>query len=91
MGKTRTGAEDAAWFRMRNPESRIAIVAPTAADARDTIEGESGLRSIIPGEMLHAWNRSLGELIPTNGTRQGILGRGTRAVARPAASQGLVR
>lgn len=69
-GKTRTGAEDAAWFGMRNPESRIAIVAPTAADARDTcIEGESGLRSIIPGEMLHAWNRSLGELILTNGTR----------------------
>lgn len=69
-GKTRTGAEDAAWFGMGHPESRVAIVAPTAADARDTcIEGESGLRGVIPGGMLHAWNRSLGELILTNGSR----------------------
>lgn len=49
FGKTRTGAE---WVR-QNVESgrmsRIALVAPTTADARDVmIEGESGLMAISP-------------------------------------------
>lgn len=50
FGKTRTGAE---WVRnvadlgVRN--TRIALVAPTAADARDVmIEGESGILNICP-------------------------------------------
>jgi phage terminase large subunit-like protein len=69
-GKTRTGAEDVAWFGLLHPASRIAVAAPTAADARDTcIEGNSGLLSVLPSEMVQAWNRSLGELILTNGTR----------------------
>ncbi len=69
-GKTRTGAEDAAWHGLTNPGARIAIVAPTFADARDTcIEGESGLRAVIAPEAIEAWNRSLGELILTNGSR----------------------
>lgn len=41
-GKTRTGAEYT--FRMSDRVSRIALVAPTSADARDTmVEGVSGL------------------------------------------------
>lgn len=69
-GKTRTGAEDVAWYGLANPSVRIAVVAPTAADARDTcIEGDSGLMSILPKECVQAWNRSLGELILKNGTR----------------------
>ena len=69
-GKTRTGAEDAAWFGLSNPGSRIAVIAPTYSDARDTcIEGDSGLRKIIPPECIEAWNRSLGELILKNETR----------------------
>lgn len=69
-GKTRTGAEDAAWAGMANPGWRIAVVAPTAADARDTcIEGDSGLLNVLPREAVHTWNRSLGELILVNGTR----------------------
>lgn len=69
-GKTRTGAEDIGWYGLLNAGSRIAIVAPTAADARDTcVEGDSGLRGVIPPDCLHAWNRSLGEAILTNGTR----------------------
>jgi len=48
-GKTRTGAE---WIRNRVEKEgarRIAIIAPTAADARDVmIEGESGLLNIFP-------------------------------------------
>ena len=51
FGKTRVGAE---WVRAQVAAGcrRIAIVAPTAADARDVmIEGESGLLSIgVPGK-----------------------------------------
>lgn len=69
-GKTRTGAEDTAWFGIENPGSRIAIVAPTSADCRDTcVEGESGLLSVIPPECVVKWNRSLGELILWNDTQ----------------------
>lgn len=69
-GKTRTGAEDMSWFGIQNDESRLAIIAPTSADARDTcFEGVSGLMSVIPEEFLQNWNRSLGELILINGTR----------------------
>ena len=43
FGKTRTGAE---WVleRVRNGARRIALIAPTAADTRDTmVEGEAGI------------------------------------------------
>lgn len=46
FGKTRTGAE---WVReqVKLGEGRIALVAPTASDARDVmVEGESGLLSV---------------------------------------------
>jgi phage terminase large subunit-like protein len=69
-GKTRTGAEDVAYYGFRHAGSRIAIVAPTYSDARDTcIEGDSGLLNVLPTEMVETWNRSLGELILINGTR----------------------
>jgi phage terminase large subunit-like protein len=49
FGKTRTGAE---WCRHEletGRRSRVALVAPTAADARDVmIEGESGILAIAP-------------------------------------------
>jgi predicted phage terminase large subunit-like protein len=52
-GKSRTGAE---WVRQRVETGlahRIALVAPTAADARQVmVEGESGLLAISP-----SWNR----------------------------------
>jgi phage terminase large subunit-like protein len=57
FGKTRSGAE---WVRAlveSGAARRIALVAPTAADARDVlIEGESGLLSICPD-----WNRPIFE------------------------------
>jgi phage terminase large subunit-like protein len=49
FGKTRTGAE---WVRSTAESGkigRIAIVAPTSSDCRDTmVEGESGILSICP-------------------------------------------
>lgn len=70
FGKTRACAEDVKAFALQNPGSRIAIVAPTAADARDTcVEGESGLLAILPRSAVSTYNRSLGELILANGSR----------------------
>lgn len=56
FGKTRTGAE---WVREQVAAgcSRVALVAPTAADARDTlVEGESGILAISP-----PWDRPIYE------------------------------
>jgi predicted phage terminase large subunit-like protein len=55
-GKTRTGAE-AIRKKIGEGVSRIALVAPTAADVRDVmVEGESGLLAIYP-----EWERPLYE------------------------------
>ncbi|MEH6685537.1 MAG: terminase family protein [Qipengyuania sp.] len=68
-GKTRTGAEDVAWFGCAHAETRIAIVAPTIGAARDVcVEGESGLLSVLPKVCVKTWNRSMGELVLWNGT-----------------------
>lgn len=69
-GKTRTGAEDIAHFALWNDEARIAVIAPTYADARDTcVEGESGLLRALPHECIVKWNRSMGEIWLFNGSR----------------------
>lgn len=69
-GKTRLAMEDAAWYGATHPGERIALIAATYADARDTmVEGDSGLRSCLPPGYIETWNRSLGELILVNGTR----------------------
>lgn len=69
-GKTLTGAEDVKTYGLEHPSSRIAIVARTIADARDTcVEGQTGLLSVLPRSAISTWNRSMGELILTNDTR----------------------
>lgn len=69
-GKTRTGAEDQAYYALTHPGSRLAVVAPTYTDARDTcVEGDSGLLRVIPAPLVTDWNRSLGELILANKSR----------------------
>jgi phage terminase large subunit-like protein len=70
FGKTRVGAE---WTKERcllNPGHRMAIVAPTFGDARDTcIEGDSGLQAIVPRSLIQTYNRSMGEFEFTNGAK----------------------
>jgi phage terminase large subunit-like protein len=69
-GKSRVGAEDAAYFGLWNDGVRQAVIAPTHADARDVcVEGDSGLLKVIPPECVETWNRSMGELILKNGSR----------------------
>jgi phage terminase large subunit-like protein len=49
FGKTRTGAEGTRAAVEQGTARRIALIAPTAADARDVmVEGESGLLAISP-------------------------------------------
>lgn len=73
FGKTRTAAEDVAWYGQTHPGSRIAVVAETFGDGRDVcIEGESGLLSCLPDESVAMWNRSMGELVLENATRYKI-------------------
>lgn len=75
-GKSRLGAEWAAGKARDYPGCRIALVAQSFADGRDTmVEGESGLLSVLDDRELRggdrdgAWNRSLGELFLASGSR----------------------
>lgn len=57
FGKTRTGAETVREEQEAGRAGRLALVAPTAADARDVmVEGESGILAISP-----PWNRPVYE------------------------------
>lgn len=70
-GKTRMAAEWLAYQASSNPKTRWAIVAPTYADARDTCaEGNSGIVAILREYgTLKDYNRSIGEIFLTNGSR----------------------
>ncbi len=68
-GKTRCGAEDLAHHALWHPGARLAVIAPTVADARDTCcEGASGLLQVIPEPCIAAWRRSHGVLRLVNGS-----------------------
>lgn len=69
-GKTKVASEDMAHYGLVHPRARMAVIAPTYPDARDTcVEGESGLLSCLPPDRIRMYNRSLGELVLTNGAR----------------------
>jgi phage terminase large subunit-like protein len=68
FGKTRSGAE---WVRMRVESGlarRVALVAPTASDARDVmVEGESGLLALAPPALRPRFEPSRRRLTWPNG------------------------
>ncbi|HXP29719.1 MAG TPA: terminase family protein [Stellaceae bacterium] len=68
FGKTRSGAE---WVRMlveQRRARRVALVAPTAADARDVmVEGESGLLAVAPPDFRPLYEPSKRRLTWPNG------------------------
>lgn len=67
FGKTRTGAEDIAWYAAWNPGHQIAVVAPTFQDVRGTcFEGVSGLIACIHPALIAEYNRSRQEIRLTN-------------------------
>jgi predicted phage terminase large subunit-like protein len=69
-GKTRSGAE---WIRALAEAAsvqRIALVAPTAADARDTmVEGESGLLAVAPNSNRPVFEASKRRITWPNGVQ----------------------
>ena len=68
-GKTRTAAEQIAWWAWKQPNTRWLVAAPTSADVRATcFEGDSGLQSIIPKEFVEDYNKALHEIRLTNGS-----------------------
>lgn len=70
FGKTRCAVEDCAGFAYDNPNSRIAFVAATSKDLRETVmEGVSGLRNAIPEKCIASYNRSFSEIRLWNGAQ----------------------
>ena len=68
-GKTRTAAEYIWWEAWSNPNTRSLVSAPTSADVRDVcFEGESGLMSVIPHEIIANYKSSYNELELINGS-----------------------
>lgn len=74
-GKTRTAAEYVKKRMLSQSNHRVNIIAPTFGIGRDvTIEGESGLLTILPPDRIATWSRSLGEMILKNGSRLKLFG-----------------
>ena len=68
-GKTRTAAEQIAWWAYEQPGTRWLVAAPTSADVRATcFEGDSGLMTIIPKALVADYNKTAHELRLTNGS-----------------------
>src|SRR6202163_882786 len=67
-GKTRTGTEWVHGHAVAGTASRIALVAPTAADCRDVlIEGPSGFLAIASNSTRPTWESSKRRLTWPNG------------------------
>lgn len=67
-GKTRCGAEWVLEIARANPNARIALIAPTAADARDVmVEGPSGIISIAPKDFVPLYEPSKRRVTFPNG------------------------
>jgi predicted phage terminase large subunit-like protein len=68
-GKTRTAAEQLAWWAWEYPKTRWLVAAPTSSDVRSTcFEGDSGLMSVIPSALVEDYNKALHELRLINGS-----------------------
>lgn len=68
-GKTRTAAEQVGWWAWTEPGTRWLVGAPTSSDVRATCyEGDSGLLSVIPQNLIEDYNRAFHELKLINGS-----------------------
>ena len=68
-GKTRAAAEWTWWQAWSMPKTRWLVSAPTSSDVRDVcFEGESGLMTIVPPELIDHYTRSLHEIYLINGS-----------------------
>jgi len=68
-GKTRAAAETIGQWAWREPNTRWLVSAPTSGDVKATcFEGDSGLLSVIPPELIDDYNKALHELKLVNGS-----------------------
>jgi phage terminase large subunit-like protein len=68
-GKTRTAAEQIGWWAWTYPKTRWLVAAPTSSDVRATcFEGDSGLLSTIPPQLVEDYNKALHEMKLINGS-----------------------
>jgi phage terminase large subunit-like protein len=68
-GKTRASAETLAGWAWEQPNTRWLVSAPTSGDLKGTcFEGDSGLMSVIPSELIAKYNSSLHEIHLINGS-----------------------
>jgi predicted phage terminase large subunit-like protein len=68
-GKTRVASEQIGWWAWQMPNSRWLVSAPTSSDVRATcFEGDSGLISVIPPELVADYNKSYHEIKLINGS-----------------------
>ena len=68
-GKTRAAAETIGQWAWREPNTRWLVSAPTSGDVKATcFEGDSGLISVIPPELIDDYNKALHELKLVNGS-----------------------
>lgn len=68
-GKTRASAETLAAWAWEQPNTRWLVSAPTSGDLKGTcFEGDSGLMSVIPPQLIQKYNSSLHEIHLINGS-----------------------
>ena len=68
-GKTRAAAETLGQWAWKQPKTRWLVSAPTSGDVKATcFEGDSGLLSVIPQELIEDYNKALHELRLINGS-----------------------
>lgn len=68
-GKTRAAAETLAGWAWEQPGTRWLVSAPTSGDLKGTcFEGDSGLMSVIPSQLILKYNSSLHEIHLINGS-----------------------
>jgi phage terminase large subunit-like protein len=68
-GKTRAAAETISAWAWEQPKTRWLVSAPTSGDIRGTcFEGDSGLISVIPPELIADYNKSHHEITLLNGS-----------------------
>ena len=68
-GKTRSAAEALWWWAWTTPGSRCLVLAPTSNDVKFTcFEGQSGLLSVIPQELIVDYNKQDHQIKLVNGS-----------------------
>jgi predicted phage terminase large subunit-like protein len=68
-GKTRSAAEAIWWWAWTTPGARCLVLAPTSSDVKFTcFEGQSGLLSVIPQQLIVDYNKQDHQIKLTNGS-----------------------